>query len=220
MLCSRGQEWGREGCHSHHLFKDFIHWHEVLLIQIWSWYLHWLQNGKLLTFWCTFFNCFMKWNWRPLSLKCWHFEASEDIMTKFKSQGLHIIRIKSWNDSGSGFPPSLFPALQKFAILGLKTGLRQWYNGISVCLLLKTDLYYGGIYQTPLFLLLQKTPILVTSHVRSILKVFWCLLVWPQWWSFADVSQQGLDFSKKISKTKMIFWFDFHRCSHGSSKSG
>ena len=44
-------------------------------------------------------------------------------------------------------------------------------------------------------------------------------LVWPQWWSFADVSQQGLDFSKKISKRKIFFWFDFHRCSHGLSKS-
>ena len=43
-------------------------------------------------------------------------------------------------------------------------------------------------------------------------------LVWPQWWSFADVSQQGVDFSKKISKIKIIFWFDFHRCSHGPSK--
>ena len=28
------------------------------------------------------------------TLKSWHFEASEDIMTKFKSQGLYIIRIK------------------------------------------------------------------------------------------------------------------------------
>jgi hypothetical protein len=36
---------------------------------------------------------------------------------------------------------------------------------------------------------------------------------------FADVSQQGLDFSKKISRRKIIFWFDFHRCSHGSSKN-
>ena len=44
-------------------------------------------------------------------------------------------------------------------------------------------------------------------------------LVWPQWWSFADVSQQGVDFSKKISKIRIIFWFDFHRCSQGSSKS-
>ena len=43
-------------------------------------------------------------------------------------------------------------------------------------------------------------------------------LVWPQWWSWADVSQQGVDFSKKISKIRMIFWFDFHRCSHGPSK--
>ena len=38
--------------------------------------------------------------------------------------------------------------------------------------------------------------------------------MWPQWWSWAYVSQQGVDFSKKISKIKMIFWFDFHRCSH------
>ena len=27
-----------------------------------------------------------------------------------------------------------------------------------------------------------------------------CILVWPQWWSFADVSQQGVDFSKKKVK--------------------
>ena len=42
--------------------------------------------------------------------------------------------------------------------------------------------------------------------------------MWPQWWSFADVSQQGVDFSKKISKITIIFRFDFHRCSHGLSK--
>jgi hypothetical protein len=29
-----------------------------------------------------------------ISLKSWHFEASEYIITKFESQGLHIIRIK------------------------------------------------------------------------------------------------------------------------------
>ena len=44
-------------------------------------------------------------------------------------------------------------------------------------------------------------------------------IVWPQWWSFAAVCQQGFDFSKQISKRKIIFWFDFHRCSQGSSKS-
>ena len=42
--------------------------------------------------------------------------------------------------------------------------------------------------------------------------------MWPQWWSFADVTQQGVDFSKKISKIKIFFWFDFHRCLHGPSK--
>ena len=42
--------------------------------------------------------------------------------------------------------------------------------------------------------------------------------MWPQWWSFGDVSQQRIDFSKKISKMQIFFWFDFHKCSHGPSK--
>ena len=42
--------------------------------------------------------------------------------------------------------------------------------------------------------------------------------MWPQWWSFADVSQQGLDFSKKISKRKVIFWFDYHYVHMGRQK--
>ena len=50
-------------------------------------------------------------------LKSWHFEASEDIITKFKSQGLYTIKIKYWNASGSGFPPSLIPALRNIGIL-------------------------------------------------------------------------------------------------------
>ena len=53
-------------------------------------------------------------------------------MTKFKSQGLYFKRIKYWNSGVSGPPPSLIPALRKIAILGLKTGLWQWYSGISV----------------------------------------------------------------------------------------
>ena len=32
------------------------------------------------------------------------------------------------------------------------------------------------------------------------------------------MTQQGVDFSKKIGKIKIIFRFDFHRCSHGPSK--
>ena len=54
------------------------------------------------------------------TLKTCYFEASEDIMTKFKSQALHIIRIKYWKASGSGNPPSLIPALRKIAIYVLK----------------------------------------------------------------------------------------------------
>ena len=43
----------------------------------------------------------------------------KDTMTKFKSQGLYIIRMKYWNasGSGSGFPPSLIPALWNIGIL-------------------------------------------------------------------------------------------------------
>ena len=37
-------------------------------------------------------------------------------MTKFKSQALHIIRIKYWKASGSGNPPSLIPALWNIGI--------------------------------------------------------------------------------------------------------
>ena len=43
--------------------------------------------------------------------------ASEDIITKFKSHGLYTIKIKYWNASGCGFPPSLIPALQNIGIL-------------------------------------------------------------------------------------------------------
>ena len=38
-------------------------------------------------------------------------------MTKFESQGLHIIRVKYWYASGSCFPPSLIPILQNIGIL-------------------------------------------------------------------------------------------------------
>ena len=42
------------------------------------------------------------------NLRPCHFEASEDTMTKSKSQAVHVIRIKSWKAGGSGNLPSLF----------------------------------------------------------------------------------------------------------------
>ena len=54
------------------------------------------------------------------TLKTCYFEASEDNITKFKSQALYIIRIKYLKASESGNPPSLIRALQNIAILGLK----------------------------------------------------------------------------------------------------
>ena len=46
-----------------------------------------------------------------------HFEASEDIMTKFTSQALHVIRIKYLKAGGSDNPSFLIPAL--WIILGI-----------------------------------------------------------------------------------------------------
>ena len=46
-----------------------------------------------------------------------HLEASEDIISKFKSQGLYTIKIKYVNASGSGFPPCLIPAIWNIGIL-------------------------------------------------------------------------------------------------------
>ena len=61
---------------------------------------------------------YIKWLKKGIpNLKSWHFEVSEDIITKFKSQGLYIIRIKYWNASGSGPPPSLIPTLWNIGIL-------------------------------------------------------------------------------------------------------
>ena len=47
--CYRGQECGREDCHSHQLFNIWFLWHKVLVIQLWWWYLHLIQNDKALS---------------------------------------------------------------------------------------------------------------------------------------------------------------------------
>ena len=82
---------------------------------------------------CPFFSHFMIWNWRPLISKSWHFAASDDIMTKSKSQGLHIIRIKYWNASRSGSPPSLISAYWNIGISFHKMAKLWKYMQHSVC---------------------------------------------------------------------------------------
>ena len=70
------------------------------------------------------------------TLKTCYFEASEDIVTKFKSQALHTIRIKYWKASGSGNPPSFIPTLWKIAILDLKNEILHQllgYRGFVLC---------------------------------------------------------------------------------------
>ena len=57
-------------------------------------------------------------------------------MTKFKSQGLYIIRIKYWNASGSGSTPSLIPAHWNIGILLHKQAKRRTIMHMTV----KTDI--------------------------------------------------------------------------------
>ena len=60
---------------------------------------------------------FIKWLKTGIpTLRTCHFKASEDIMTKFKSQALHTTRIKCWKASGNGKLPSLIPTFWKIAI--------------------------------------------------------------------------------------------------------
>ena len=64
--------------------------------------------------------CDLKWKTGIPTLRTCHFEASEDIMTEFKSQAFHTRRIKQLKVSGSGNPPSLIPALRNISIYVLK----------------------------------------------------------------------------------------------------
>ena len=147
-LFSCGWEWKREESHAHLHFNIWFLWCEDIVIWIWVWYLYCLQNAKTLKFKCLFFSHFMIWNWKPLISKSWHSAASEDIMTKSKSQGLHIIRIKYWNTSGSVFPPSLIPTLWNIGILLHKQatlGKHFWLECMSlffrqVCLFKSTGI--------------------------------------------------------------------------------
>ena len=72
--------------------------HEELLIWIWEWYLHYLQNDKPLTLEHT--SIFQS-NWKSLTSKSWYFKATEDSIIKFKSQALHIKIIKWRKANGS-----------------------------------------------------------------------------------------------------------------------
>ena len=85
-----------------------------------------------------------------LSLKCWHFEASEDIMTKFKLQAFHIIRIKYWKASGGGNPPSLIPALRNIGILLHKqvTHTKHSWGGVYLVREIKPPILFSPIFFT------------------------------------------------------------------------
>ena len=83
------------------------------MIWILSWYLHWLQTqSSTIPLHKMAENGYL--NFKVLLFQSLY---TEDIMTKFESQGLHIIRIKYWNASGSGSPPSLIPALWNIGTL-------------------------------------------------------------------------------------------------------
>ena len=102
-LCSRGQEWG-EGDRVATPTKLLI-FNSYDMKSLWGKFGYDILTG---------FKMASPQSWDALS---WHFKASEDIMTKFKSQALHIIKIKYWNAGWSGNPPFLILALWNIGIL-------------------------------------------------------------------------------------------------------
>ena len=76
-----------------------------------------------------------------------HLEASEDIITKFKPQGLYTIKIKYWKASGSGFLPSLIPTLQNRGILHHKKAKLRKHMRQSVVTILQHN-YFSKIAST------------------------------------------------------------------------
>ena len=66
------------------------------------------------------------------SLQSWHFEASEDIMAKFKSQFLHIIIIQYWNAGGSGNPAFLTPPSGSYSYAFYFINRPPWPNILTV----------------------------------------------------------------------------------------
>ena len=114
-LCSRGQE-----CHSHQLFLwgkfgyNIFNGFKMARTQCWD-------AHFLVVLWIEIEE------WRPLGLKSCHFKASEDIITKFKSQALHFKGFKYWSFGGSGNPPSLIPGILNIDILLHKQAIRTKY---------------------------------------------------------------------------------------------
>ena len=75
-------------------------------------------------FWLPVFQPFYEMKLKTTKFKVFRFEASEDIMTKFESQYLYIIKIKYWSTSGS----LLVTFLQKKTILELHSWLCVYRN--------------------------------------------------------------------------------------------
>ena len=107
------------------------------------------------------------------TLKCWHFEASVDIMTKFKSQGLYIIRIKYWNASGSGSAPSLIPAHWNIGILLHKQAKRRTIMHTTVVFTLLNIVKTKGKSSSNFYDILRKTRLYCTLRHRAVPPSLW-----------------------------------------------
>ena len=57
----------------------------------------------------------------------------------------------------------------------------------------------------------------ITKYMICMICIGNYFLVWPQWWDFVYLGQQGLHFSKKISKIKIFL--DVHMGRHKVPKS-
>ena len=126
---------------------------------------------------------------------------------EFKSQGLYTIKIKYWNASGSGFPPSLIPALQNIGVLHHKKAKLPKHlqhsvstlteNKISFCLRYKNRLIFASTYQKKRWLYIGKSLFWKKNHLQ-----FW-------FWSTTFFLQFTKDRIMLIfpSKKKSLYWF-------------
>ena len=103
---------------------------------------------------------------------------SQQNMTKFKSQAVHIIRIKYWKASGCSNTPCLVPALPKIAILGLKT---KFY--VLFCTRLDIEYFFLLIIQVDQGSLLSSrwlwniTEMTTITSVLSVMMLIWIMIL-------------------------------------------
>ena len=144
------------------------------------------------------------------TLKTCCFEASEDIITKFKSQALHILKIKYWKASGSGNPPFFISALRKIAISGIKTKFYVFFWHTTVPTSERNQCVFKQQFNSSMLIFPQKFCALTTTacskiskYSLTVSKAEWRSIKrsWSSWTCLSSKSvAENWVLSKKIEK--------------------